>query len=74
MTWAGLPMSTDWKNTSYDSPRHPQPANFLEGIIDGFWAGLPMSTNWKNTSHDTGEIAYVYQLKRHELRFDPRRR
>ena len=33
-----------------------------------------MSTNWKDTSHDLGEIAYVYRLKGHELRFDPRRR
>ena len=32
---------------------------------------LLLSTNWKDTSHDLGGIAYVYQLKGHELRFDP---
>ena len=30
-----------------------------------------LHTNWKDTSHDLGGIAYVYQLKGHELRFDP---
>ena len=32
-----------------------------------------LHTDLKDISHDTGEIAYVYQLKRHELQFDPHR-
>ena len=33
-----------------------------------------LHTDLKDISHDTGGIAYVYRLKGHELRFDPRRR
>ena len=68
-TWAGLPMSTDWKDTSHDlggiayiyqSEEHE--LRFASSLSTGQFSG-------RNYRWILGGIAYVYQLEKHKSRY-----
>ena len=58
-------MSTNWKDTSYD---------LMRLVVNRLVVQIEFCNRfvcWKDISHNSAGIAYVYQLKRRELQFNP---